>query len=156
MYVILMKKKEPVCKIDVVCTSLAGPIVYDYKIVQEKLLPFEYNSEWTEEFMRFILAKWIESRVMSNSNPKLDQTMLEVYGLNPTHYGRMYDYQYIGGFLSYMSSSEDEYWVNPLYSQYLTYALVDPHFSELYICYPTTFEESKTAGGRFRKCLANP
>lgn len=156
MYVILMKKKEPVCKIDVVCTSLAGPIVYDYKIIQEELLPFEYDSEWTDEFMRFILAKWVESRVMSNSNPKLDQTMLEVYELNPTHYGRMYDYQYIGGFLSYMSSPEDEYWVNPLYPQYLTYALVDPHFSELYICRPTTFEESKTAGGRFRKCLANP
>lgn len=156
MFVTLMRKKEPVCTLSVGCLSLAGPIVYKYKILNQELLPFPFKETYTGEAMKMLLRLWIEDRVISNENPDLDETMCSVYGLDQAHYGRMHDYQYIGAFLSYLTSAHDDYWVNPDYTQYLSYVLVDPHFYTLYTCVPTTFEKAKAAGGRFRKCLKNP
>lgn len=153
MFVTIMKQNEPVCSMEVGICSLAGPIIYTYEMIDEKLFPIPLEDYKNERLVKAVLKWWLEQRVISNSDPNLDQTMLEVYDLKPHHYGRMYYYQYIGAFMAYMTSAEDDYWVNPTCPQYLTYALIDPHFINLYICEPIDYITAKTAGGKFKKCL---
>lgn len=167
MFMTLMRKDIPICQIHLHCLSLAGVIIKDYQILNEKEMKELFRKETGEEeqietviqspeTMRAALRAWFYSRVIPNSDPELDDKMLRLYGLDQMHYGRMYEYQYIGGFLSYMTSAKDDYWVNPDYTQCLSYALVDPYFKNIYFVPPAKYEEVAEKGGRFRECLRNP
>ena len=154
MFVTVYKNGTPVCNLSVGLLSLAGVFVYDFHVLRQDLMPFSCNPGMSEAVVRHKLQEWLESRVLPDSTPELDQIMLDVYELKPTHYGRMYGYQYLGAFMAYLVSDGDEYWVNPQYAQVLTYALVDPHFINAYICEPvTSLAEAKSAGGKFTRCL---
>lgn len=154
MYVILMKKDVPVCKMNVHCLSLMGAIIVSYEVLDPSCMPVVLPED--EEIAKLMLRNWFAERVISNFDPELDHTMCEVYELNPSNYGRMHGYQYIGAFLSYLTSTKDEYWCNPVWTQYLSYAMVDGNCNRLYMVEPTTYEAAKIAGGKFRKCLRNP
>lgn len=154
MYVTLMKEEKEVCKLSIHCLSLMGIIVKNYSVIDNNLLPFQLPED--PEIAKLALRKWLEERMISNSDPVLDQTIFEVYGLNPCNYGRMYGYQTIGALLSYMTSSVDEYWCNPTGTQYLSYAMIDHNCNQLYEVQPTTYQKATIAGGKFRRCLRNP
>lgn len=154
MYITLMKTENEVCKLTIHCLSLMGIIVKDYTILNADLMPFQLPEN--PELAKLAWRKWFEERMISNSDPALDQTMFEVYDLNPCDYGRMYGYQTVGALLSYMTSSEDEYWCNPIGTQYLSYAMIDRNCNQLYEVQPTTYQKATIAGGKFRRCLRNP
>lgn len=122
--------------------------------MNRKSFPFQIN-ENTD--IKESLIKWFDKRIKPNSDPDLDQTMLEIYQLDPVHYGRMYWYQYLGAFMSYMTSSKDDYWVNPAYPQVLSYALVDPYFIRGYVYEPAAdYARCMETNREFEKCLKYP
>ncbi len=154
MFITLMEKTNPVCDLEVHCLSLAGIIIRDYRILDEEKMPFLVSRD--KEKMKSLFCFWLENRVIPNSYPDLDAMMLDIYNLEPYHYGRMYEYQYIGAFLSYMTSTQDSYWVNPKGIQFLSYALIDPYFKELYAFKPSEYEKVKSLESKFQCCLRYP
>lgn len=156
MFLSVMKKDELVCQMEISCLSLSGVIVQDFEILNPALMPFPYQENMHEDAVKTLFHYWFSDRVISNDTPNLDQKMFEIYNLKPHHYGRMYYYQYLGALLSYMVSSQDEYWINPLYVQYLSYVLIDRHFIQAYPILPTDFKHARKSGGKFQKCLRNP
>ena len=166
MFVMLMSKETPVYQVHLNCLSLAGIMIRGFQLMDGHAAQILWQKETGEEQAGQIISSeemtcralglWMRQRVIPNSDPDLDRKMLQLYGLDQVHYGRMYEYQYIGGFLSYMASADDEYWVNPCYTQCLSYALVDPYFQEMYFVKPLKYQEAKRAGGKFRACLRNP
>lgn len=89
------------------CLSLMGAIFMSYEVLKPSGIPVLLSEDI--EITKLVLRNWFVERVISNFDPVLDQTMCEVYDLDLCNYGRMHGYQYIGAFLSYMTSSEDIY-----------------------------------------------
>ena len=147
MFAMLMKKDTPVCKLFLGCLSLSGVIVYRTDMIDQSLLPFSCTENPQERELKSKFRDWFESRVTANSDPALDETMQEIYGLDQVHYGRMYNYQYLGAFMAYMVSGFDDYWVNPTHPQVLTYSLVDPYFYQ-WIRLPTSKRSGRRKGKR--------
>lgn len=157
MFVTLMKGDAPVCDIWLGCLSLSEIQIFKHRIIDGTLLPDPLQEYMGHEKFPFLLGYWLEGRVKSNADPDLDRTMFEVYGLEQFHYGRMYYYQYIGAFMAYMMSDEDDYWTNPTHAQLLTYGLVDPHWVKGYLCGPAeNLEDAREKGRAFRRCLRHP
>lgn len=158
MFVRLIKNNDPVCDLFLGCLSLAGIFVYKMNIINQDLMPFPYiDLNKNDEQLKQIFASWLESRAISNSDQRLDEIILRTYHLNPMHYGRMYNYQYLGAFMAYMLSSEDNYWINPTHPQLLTFGLVDPHWIKGYVINPATdINEAKILGNDYKECLKDP
>lgn len=157
MFVTLLKDDTPVCDIWLGCLSLSGIQIYKNEILDSALLPVPVKENKDHGVSSLLLGRWMESRVKSNYDLDLDKTMFTVYGLGQVHYGRMYYYQYIGAFMAYLTSEEDDYWVNPTHPQLLTYGMVDPHWVKGYLCCPAkNLKDAKSKGGAFRKCLKSP
>lgn len=157
MFANIMYKEFPVCRIRVNFLSLAGIIIYNMSIIDREKMPFDLLPDQENESIgKRYLKQWLSERAIANSDPNLDEKMLRLYDLDPTCHGRMYNYQYLGAFLAYMVSADDDYWVNPTHIQHLSYALVDPNFCQLYEISPITFSEAKISGGKFSVCLRYP
>lgn len=154
MFVTLMKNNIPVCNIFFGCLSLSGVTIYTYEIINEDCLPPVLKGNTFPERFPLAMQQWIEDRVIPNSHPDLDRIMFDAYHLDPTPYGRMYCYQYIGAFMAYMTSRHDDYWINPTHAQVLSYGMVDPHWVKGYVCRPVKdLDEAVKKGQNFKNCL---
>lgn len=105
---------------------------YDITYIPKEL-QYIFSKSNSESEKCIALETWIKSRCLSNNDPNLDEKLKCIYHLpKQFSYERLYNYQYLAGFLNYLINEKDNYYVSPVKRETICFAYQDYRFPEIW------------------------